>query len=378
MTVFGGRRKSAPWILLAAVAGFSLLATTAANAVVTTTTDLRSPSPPPSPLRGPSLRRRGPRLRAATTTTPPRPRTTCLPERQSRTARWRASRREGSTYGILTTGNAALADDANTAGDYGYGWNMPATAHRWGVYDWHQVVRVDLPAATTACLAFDFRFLSDEYPEYVNTNYNDAFIAQLDTWSVAVDPATQTVTAPGNFAGGAGDIISVDEAGRAPGRRGRARHHLRRRDPAADRPGTRGGRVGALAVPDDLRPGRRDPRQCGVPRQPALRDHRRRRSASRSRVDPFERPHRRLADPRQPAEAVEGQVDADVPGELRPASRSGLVQRDRLRGLHPDPGSGREPVVSRRSPRDATGLRLRDDRSRTPPVPSRWGRPTPG
>ena len=39
MTVFGGRRKSAPGILLAAVAGFSLLATTAANAVVTTTTD---------------------------------------------------------------------------------------------------------------------------------------------------------------------------------------------------------------------------------------------------------------------------------------------------------------------------------------------------
>ena len=39
MTVFGGRRKSAPGILLAAVAGFSLLFTTAANAVVTTTTD---------------------------------------------------------------------------------------------------------------------------------------------------------------------------------------------------------------------------------------------------------------------------------------------------------------------------------------------------
>ena len=39
MTVFGGRRKSAPGILLAAVAGFSLLTTTAANAVVTTTTD---------------------------------------------------------------------------------------------------------------------------------------------------------------------------------------------------------------------------------------------------------------------------------------------------------------------------------------------------
>ena len=89
---------------------------------------------------------------------------------------------------------------------------MPATGDRRG--------RLRLPGRQGrpagrdhACLAFDFRFLSDEYPEYVNTNYNDAFIAQLDTWSVAADPATQTVTAPGNFAGGAGDVISVDAGG---------------------------------------------------------------------------------------------------------------------------------------------------------------------
>ena len=151
----------------------------------------------------------------------------------------------GPPTAILTSGNAALADDPNIAGGDGYGWNVPATAIGVGVYD-YQVVRVDLPAATTACLAFDFRFLSDEYPEYVNTNYNDAFIAQLDTWSVAADPATQTVNAPGNFAGWrrrrrsrstpAGPSAMVDAAG--------ARHHLRRRDPAADRPGTRGRRVG--------------------------------------------------------------------------------------------------------------------------------------
>ena len=55
--------------------------------------------------------------------------------------------------------------------------------------------------------------MSDEYPEFVNTNYNDAFIAQLNAWSVAADPATQTVNAPGNFAGGAGDVISVDGGG---------------------------------------------------------------------------------------------------------------------------------------------------------------------
>ena len=103
-------------------------------------------------------------------------------------------------------------------------------------------VRFDLPAATHPCLAFDFRFLSDEFPEYVNTQFNDAFIAQLDTWSVAADPATQTVTRPGNFAGGAGDMISVDAGGpSAMSDAAGARHDVRRRDPAADGSRTRGG-----------------------------------------------------------------------------------------------------------------------------------------
>ena len=258
----------------------------------------------------------------------------------------------GPTYSILTSGDAALADDPNIPGGDGYGWNVPATAIGPGVYD-YQVVRVDLPAASTACLAFDFRFLSDEYPEYVNTNYNDAFIAQLDTWSVAADPATQTVTAPGNFAGGAGDVISVDAGGPSAmvdaaglgtiydG----ATPLLTARAPVA---------VGSVAhsVPDDLRPGRRDPRQRGVPRQPALRDHRRREVQVAGRR-PVREPHRRLADRRQPAEAVEGQVDADVPGELQPASRSGLVQRDRPAGFIPTPGrvaTGRDAALAAVTP----------------------------
>jgi len=118
----------------------------------------------------------------------------------------------GTTYSILSNGNAALADDANTAGNSGYGWGTAGTPIGAGVYD-YQIAQVNLPPATGTCLAFDFRFFSDEYPEYVDTNYNDAFIAQLDTWAVTADPTTQTVTAPGNFAGGAGDTISVDAGG---------------------------------------------------------------------------------------------------------------------------------------------------------------------
>ena len=89
---------------------------------------------------------------------------------------------------------------------------MSASAIGPGVFD-HQIVRIDLGAATGNCVAFDFRFLSEEYPEFVNSGFNDAFIAQLNTWAVSVDPSTQTIIAPGNFAAGAGDVISVDGSG---------------------------------------------------------------------------------------------------------------------------------------------------------------------
>lgn len=118
----------------------------------------------------------------------------------------------GSTYTILTSGNAALADDPNDDGGSGLSWGVDGTAIGPEVYD-HQVLRVDLGAAGGNCLAFDFKFLSEEYPEFVGSGYNDAFIAQLNTWSVTADPTTQTVSAPGNFAAGAGDFISVDGAG---------------------------------------------------------------------------------------------------------------------------------------------------------------------
>ena len=46
-----------------------------------------------------------------------------------------------------------------------------------------------------------FKFLSEEFPEFVNDVYNDAFIAELDesSWDASgkQDP---TITAPNNFA----------------------------------------------------------------------------------------------------------------------------------------------------------------------------------
>lgn len=76
------------------------------------------------------------------------------------------------------------------------------------------VVRIDLNVPSTAnCLVgMDFRFYSEEYPEYVNSSYNDAFIAELDqsTWTTA----GSTISAPRNFAfDPAGKEISINATG---------------------------------------------------------------------------------------------------------------------------------------------------------------------
>ena len=118
----------------------------------------------------------------------------------------------GTSYAVLTTGNAALADDPNNEPDNGYSWGTTNPAMGSTVYDWN-TYRFDLAPATAGCLSFDFKFLSDEFPEFINSQFNDAFIAQLGSPAVTVDPTTGAINAPGNFAAGAGDMISVNESG---------------------------------------------------------------------------------------------------------------------------------------------------------------------
>ena len=58
------------------------------------------------------------------------------------------------------------------------------------------------------CLAFDFRFLSSEFPELVNSSYSDAFIAELDKSTWTTDGSA--ISAPKNFASdSAGHVITI-------------------------------------------------------------------------------------------------------------------------------------------------------------------------
>src|SRR3954468_487069 len=116
---------------------------------------------------------------------------------------------DGSSFGVLTSGNVSVVGSPGTfANTDDGGGNV-----RGNTDNDVTILRVDLNVPSSAnCLTFDFRFLSEEYPGYVGTNFNDAFIAELDssTWTTA----GSTITAPDNFAfDSSHKVVSVNSTG---------------------------------------------------------------------------------------------------------------------------------------------------------------------
>jgi hypothetical protein len=65
------------------------------------------------------------------------------------------------------------------------------------------------------CLSFRFRFLTEEFPEFVNQEFNDGFIAEIDetTWGTSSFQSPR-ISAPRNFAfDSRGNFITVNGAG---------------------------------------------------------------------------------------------------------------------------------------------------------------------
>ena len=75
------------------------------------------------------------------------------------------------------------------------------------------ILKVDVKVPNGAnCLSVDFRFFSEEFPEYVGKSVNDAFVAELDTstWTTAGN----VITAPNNFAfDPTGQVVSINSTG---------------------------------------------------------------------------------------------------------------------------------------------------------------------
>jgi hypothetical protein len=98
---------------------------------------------------------------------------------------------DGPTYAVLSTGNAAQADQPDVAGepfpatDDG-GTTSPPGRGDTALDTTVLAIPISVPAGAN-CLSFDFRFFSEEYPNFVGGTFNDAFIAELDstTWTTA-------------------------------------------------------------------------------------------------------------------------------------------------------------------------------------------------
>lgn len=120
--------------------------------------------------------------------------------------------RSGSSYAILGNGDTTRAPGSNSTTDF--------TSNNGGmvVRGARDVItlRIDLTVpANRTCLSFRTRFYSEEFPEFVGSPFNDAFIAELDktTWD-ASGTGSATIVAPDNFAKDElGRNISVNAAG---------------------------------------------------------------------------------------------------------------------------------------------------------------------
>ena len=120
--------------------------------------------------------------------------------------------RDGGSFAILSTGSATKADAPNNSGQRSTSLGGPSIRGARDVTILRIVVNVPKKAR---CLSIRFRFLSEEFPEFVNDDFNDAFIAELDksNWhaSTTQDPK---ITAPNSFARDSkGNPIRVNTVG---------------------------------------------------------------------------------------------------------------------------------------------------------------------
>lgn len=130
------------------------------------------------------------------------------------TTRLRRFPRHGKSYAILSTGDATAAEEKNDAPDFGVAQGGPFIRGARDV----TIMKIKLRRPSKAnCLSFRFRMLTEEFPEFVSSEFNDGFIAELDksTWKTG-DEDNPAITAPRNFATTAdGKRISVNGAGPA-------------------------------------------------------------------------------------------------------------------------------------------------------------------
>ena len=133
--------------------------------------------------------------------------------------------REGTTFVIMSTGLAASADDPDTNNselvgtgavndDVSFALDGINNSQIPGNDLARMSLELDPPAGATS-LSFDFAFYSEEFPDWIDKEFNDAFIAEIGPapFSSQMTIVGNEVNAPTNFAlDPNGDVISVNAA----------------------------------------------------------------------------------------------------------------------------------------------------------------------
>lgn len=119
----------------------------------------------------------------------------------------------GGDFGVLSTGNAQNA----TAGAQSFfsstvnGVGPPVLERGTKAFD-YVVLKIDVQIPVGAnCASTDMRFMSEEYPGFINSGYNDSFLIEVDrtTWTASA----AGLSAPDDVAASSGQRITVDTLG---------------------------------------------------------------------------------------------------------------------------------------------------------------------
>jgi hypothetical protein len=118
--------------------------------------------------------------------------------------------RVGLTFPVLTTGDANDVVAPNRTGNLGSDLGGPPYSDT--AYD-VTILRVlaDVPTGAN-CVSFDFKFLSEEFPEFVNSTFNDGFLAEIGQTNWTTNGSQ--VVAPNNIAFDSdGNRLTVNSTG---------------------------------------------------------------------------------------------------------------------------------------------------------------------
>lgn len=108
-----------------------------------------------------------------------------------------------ANFVVMSSGQVTSITNANTAGNQGTDLGSTGTPGDKATLK----LTIPVPKSTDGTLydgiGFDFTFLSEEYPEFVGSNFNDYFSVNLNGTEIALDTSGKPISVNNNFFSGA-------------------------------------------------------------------------------------------------------------------------------------------------------------------------------